>query len=51
MEENITGSEDVKEASQGVRQVVYVDVMVTKKEVRNGVGEGVSEPGANLASG
>lgn len=51
MEENITGSEDIKEASQGVGLIMYVDISVTKKEVRNSGGEEDSETGAKITNG
>lgn len=51
MEENITGSEDTKEVSQGVGLIMYVDITVTEKEQRNNGGEEDSETGAKITNG
>lgn len=48
MEENITGSEDTKEVSQGVGLIMYVDITVTEKEQRTMVGRKTVRQGLKL---
>ena len=42
VEENIIGSEEVKEVSQGVGLIMYVHIIVTKSKDRDSVGNTVS---------
>lgn len=51
MEESITESEEVKEVSQGVGLIMYVDITVTKRKRGSVLGRKTVSQGLNLPMG